>query len=67
MFGLGTVEIVLILVIVVLVFGAGRLSKIGRGLGEATREFRDVQQEITDAVKLKPGKPDRSSKDKGGK
>ena len=36
----GIWELVIVLVIVLLIFGVGRLSKIGRELGEGIREFR---------------------------
>jgi len=47
---IGPVELIIILVIVVLVFGVGRLSKIGGEMGGAIREFRqglkgDAEQE----------------------
>ena len=37
---LGPVELIIILVVVLLVFGVGRLSKIGGEMGSAIREFR---------------------------
>jgi len=38
--GLGVWEIVLILALVVLIFGAKRIPQIGRGLGEGIRNFK---------------------------
>jgi sec-independent protein translocase protein TatA len=37
--GLGPVELIIILTIVVVVFGAGRLSDLGGALGKGIREF----------------------------
>lgn len=41
LFGFGAPELLLILVIVVVVFGASRLPQLGRGLGEGISNFRD--------------------------
>jgi sec-independent protein translocase protein TatA len=40
MFGLGVTELLIILVIVVVIFGATRLPQIGQGLGEGIKNFR---------------------------
>ena len=40
MFSFGPLELVVILVIVVLVFGVGRLPELGTGLGEGIRNFK---------------------------
>ncbi|MBU9889123.1 MAG: twin-arginine translocase TatA/TatE family subunit [Candidatus Omnitrophica bacterium] len=40
MFGLGLPEILLILLVILLVFGASRLPEVGRSLGKALSEFK---------------------------
>jgi len=47
MFGLGATELIVIGGIIVLIFGAKRLPEIGKGLGSAIREFRNVKKEIS--------------------
>jgi sec-independent protein translocase protein TatA len=41
MFGLGFPELIVILIIVVVIFGASKLPQLGRGLGEGISNFRD--------------------------
>ncbi|MCX8033701.1 MAG: twin-arginine translocase TatA/TatE family subunit [Thermodesulfovibrio sp.] len=45
MFGLGTQELLIILVIVIVLFGATRLPQIGRGIGEAIKNFKKATSE----------------------
>jgi len=40
MFGLGHWELVIILVIILIIFGAGKLPEIGGGMGKAIRNFK---------------------------
>jgi len=54
---LGPFELIIVLVIVVIIFGVGRLPEIGGAVGKAIREFRDAtdssseEQEKTSASK----------------
>lgn len=44
MFGIGMPELLVILVIALLVFGASRLPEIGSGLGKAIRGFKEAAE-----------------------
>lgn len=45
MFGLGTSELILILIIALIVFGPSKLPSLGKGLGEAIRGFKKGLEE----------------------
>ncbi len=65
MFGLGIGELVVILLVLVLLFGATKLPQLGSGLGEGIRSlrkaFRDVQDDAAErkepAAKAEPKAP----------
>jgi len=61
MFGLGTNELIIIGVIIFIIFGAKRLPEIGKGLGGAIREFRQVKKDIAPE---KPSSRDDTEKNK---
>ncbi|PPD57725.1 twin-arginine translocase TatA/TatE family subunit [Dehalogenimonas etheniformans] len=48
---LGPPEIILILVVVILIFGVGKLPQIGKSLGEGLRSFKKAQDEVNTEVK----------------
>ena len=50
MFGLGGSEIGLVFLIILLIFGPSQIPKMARGIGQALREFRKAQREISDEV-----------------
>lgn len=48
MFGIGLPEVLFILLIALLLFGAARLPEIGRSLGKALSEFKKGVKDISD-------------------
>lgn len=48
MFGLGSQEILVILLILFLLFGAKRIPELARSLGQGMKEFRNTIKESTD-------------------
>jgi len=56
MFGLGMPELVVLLVIILVLFGAGRLPEIGNSLGKAIRGFKKGMSE-PDAIDITPPVP----------
>ena len=47
MFGLGVTELIIILVIVVVLFGASKLPEIGMGIGEGIKNFKKATAELS--------------------
>ncbi len=57
MFGLGPWELIIVLVILVLLFGVGKLPELGSGLGEGIRNFKKSLNETdsdNDNSKIEP-------------
>ncbi len=52
--GLGMGELIVILVIVLIIFGAGKLPELGSGLGKAIRNFKGAAEDIEDKTEEKP-------------
>jgi sec-independent protein translocase protein TatA len=64
MFRLGAPELLIILLIVIVIFGVGRLGKIGGELGSSIREFRKGLSGGDEAKKDGEKKPDEQKASK---
>ena len=51
MFGIGTQELLIIFLIVLLLFGANRIPEIGRSLGKGIRDFKRATRDMEDDIK----------------
>ena len=58
MFGLGMSELLVILVIILIIFGAGKLPEIGGGIGKAIKNFKEATKDSN------PKEPDKIEDDK---
>lgn len=74
MFGLGTQELLIILVLVMIIFGAGKLPQVGSSLGKGLRNFKkginDGEEDIEEgeieeiAANKKKAEKEKESQDK---
>jgi len=49
-FNIGPLEIIVILVIILIIFGPGKLPQLGKSLGKAIRGFKGSVKEVEDTV-----------------
>ncbi len=50
MFGLGMPELIVILIIILIIFGAGKLPEIGSGIGKGIRNFKKATHEKPEEI-----------------
>jgi sec-independent protein translocase protein TatA len=51
MFGIGMPELIIILIIILIIFGAGKLPEIGSGIGKGIKNFKKATHEPPDEIK----------------
>lgn len=66
MFGIGMPELIIILVIVLIIFGANKLPEIGGGLGRAIKNFRKATNE-PEEIDVTPGNEKADEEEKKDK
>ena len=62
MFGIGTQELLIILVVALVIFGANKLPEVGSGLGKAIRNFKRAASE-PDEIDITPTAGKKEKKD----
>jgi sec-independent protein translocase protein TatA len=60
---LGWQELTIVLVIVIIIFGAGKLPEIGGALGKSIKEFRSQSEDESPSAQIKSGTKERVAED----
>jgi sec-independent protein translocase protein TatA len=60
---IGTQELIVIFLIVLLLFGGKKIPEIARGLGKGLREFRRARDEIQEAIETEAAKAEHADPD----
>lgn len=55
--GIGISELIVILIVVLILFGPGKLPEVGKALGQAIREFKRAQRDFMSDTPLPPEPP----------
>jgi sec-independent protein translocase protein TatA len=64
--GLGMTELIVILVIVLVIFGAGKLPEVGSALGKGIKNFKSAMSDSSADKSSKGDIEDKNKKEQGG-
>ena len=62
---LGATEIILIVLVILVFFGAKKIPELAQGLGKGIREFKKATREVEEDIEETPKKLDEKSEKKG--
>jgi sec-independent protein translocase protein TatA len=67
MFGIGMPELIIILIIILIIFGAGKLPEIGSGIGKGIRNFKKASNEAQEKLEAPEDDTQKDPDDEEGK
>jgi len=57
MFGLGPMELIIVFLVILLIFGAKRIPEIAQGLGKGITEFKKAARDVTNEIESTANTP----------
>ncbi|HZW39619.1 MAG TPA: twin-arginine translocase TatA/TatE family subunit [Ignavibacteriaceae bacterium] len=64
MFNMGSTEIMLIVLVILLLFGAKKIPELAQGIGKGMREFKKSLKDVDEAIKEDPKTTENKTTDK---
>ncbi len=62
MFGIGMPELIVVLIIILIIFGAGKLPEIGSGIGRGIKNFKQATKDKPEEIPSPDGNEEKEKK-----